>query len=153
MLNKEVYEAQFLDALRDTLETMAFAEVFPDDGENNAEIYSEGEFVWGKVDIKGSGDLIAAELAMPKSLAAEMADTMYSGMIPDPSNAVLDTTAELTNTLTGRFLLNLGKLAGNFTLSVPTTGEGLPELTNGGIVCQCIVDETHRVRAILFTNE
>ncbi len=149
MLDESYLKEELFNALRETIETMAFAEVMPDEDETIAEAAGGTELVWGRVTILAQ-QLRGAELVVPKELIASLTDTMYASDTPQGAEVYLDTVAELTNTLTGKFMLNLGEKAGGFVLQVPEMGTGLPDITGHHLVCHCMVDETHPVRVVLF---
>ncbi len=147
-LNKDELKEELFESLRDTLETMAFAEVLPDNNDSLFQISQDTEIIWSRVAIH-SEKLKSAELVLPLELAQDLADTMYAGMAPEEAGTVFDTVAELTNTLAGKFMLSLGGKAGDFFLDVPESGEGVPALGEGAVVSQCVVDEIHPVRITL----
>lgn len=149
-MTKDELRAALFQAVQDTLETMAFAEVRPYDESIDGEIDNDVDFLWGKVHLDTIHDLTGVEFCLPDEFAQEMADTMYAGMIEIEQNAVMDTVSELTNTLAGSFLLSFGEKAGKFVLSVPESGIGKAQPPASSIVCCCIVDEIHLVRAVLF---
>ena len=147
MLDEAYLKEELFNALRETMETMAFAEVMPDEDETIAEAATD--LVWGRVEILAK-QLKGAELVVPTELVAALTDTMYASDAPQAADVYLDTVAELTNTLTGKFMLNLGEKAGGFVLQVPEKGTGLPDIEGHHLVCHCMVDETHPVRVVLF---
>ena len=150
-MNRDELSAALFQSVQDTLETMAFAEVRPFDESTDSELFDDTiGYLWGKVNIDSIHDMSAVEFCLPNEFAKEMADTMYAGMIEIEHKAVMDTVSELTNTLAGSFLLSFGEKAGKFVLTVPDSGNGLSTPPAESIVCQCIVDETHIVRATLF---
>ncbi len=149
-MDREILGTALFESIRDTLETMAFAEVRPYDDSTDSKLDLDVEFLWGKVGIDCVHDMNAIEFCLPEEFASEMAETMYAGMIEIEKKAVMDTVAELTNTLAGSFLLSFGEKAGKFTLSVPESGEGKVMPPKESIVCQCVVDEMHSVRAVLY---
>lgn len=148
MLEEPYLLEQLYNALRETIETMAFAEVMLDEGTALGES-GGSDLVWGRVAIKA--DLLqGAELVVPVELIESLTDTMYAGDERQAQEVYLDTVAELTNTLTGKFMLNLGGKAGSFMLAVPDKGCGLPDISGRHLVCHCMVDETHPIRVVLF---
>lgn len=147
-VDKGMLSEHLFEALRDTLETMAFAEVLPNDSEEFNRIANLESVIWAKVTVN-SDFMRSVELSLPAELAGELADTMYAGMVPDDFNASMDTVAELTNTLAGSLMLNLGSEAGSFRLEVPQKGDGVNEPIEGALVCECIIDEVHPVRAVI----
>ncbi len=149
-MKREELRSALFQSVQDTLETMAFAEVRPYDESIDSMIDNDVDFLWGKVNIESVHEMNAVEFCLPEEFAKEMADTMYAGMIEVEQKAVMDTVAELTNTLAGSFFLGFGERAGKFVLSVPESGGGKSLPPPNSIVVKCIVDEMHLVRAILF---
>lgn len=153
MLEEDYLKEELYNALRDTIETMAFAEVMPDNELAISQVAdTSNDLVWGRVPIL-SEQLKGAELVVPVELIASLTDTMYASDEPQATEVYLDTVAELTNTLTGKFMLNLGEKAGGFTLQVPEKGQGLPDISGHHLVCHCMVDETHPLRVVLFLEK
>lgn len=152
MLDEHYLKEELYEAVRDTFETMAFAELMPDSGESmgNAALAQE-DIVWGRVGIV-SEQLKGAELAVPVELISDLANTMYAGALEADTTTFLDTVAELTNTLTGKLMLNLQDKLGKFVLQVPETGAGIPDISGAHVACFCMVDETHPVRVVLYLN-
>ncbi len=148
-MNKDELSAALFQSVQDTLETMAFAEVRPFDETIDEIVDGDVTFLWGKVHIDSIHEMSSVEFCLPNEFAKEMADTMYAGMIEIEQKAVMDTVAELTNTLAGSFLLSFGEKAGKFVLSVPESGTGKSTPPSESIICNCMVDETHFVRAVL----
>ena len=144
---------ELFEAVRNTLETMAFTEVTLFNPNDEKLVEESGDFLWGRVNIESSHNFNAIEFALPTEFATEMAETMFAGMVEIDEKTICDTVAELTNTLTGRFMLNLGEKAGKFVLSVPATGNGMIEAPDNTISCECIVDEIHSIRALLFLED
>ena len=150
-MNRDELSAALFQSVQDTLETMAFAEVRPYDKSIDSDLFdADIDYLWGKVTIDSIHDMSAVEFCLPNEFAKEMADTMYAGMIEIEQKAVMDTVSELTNTLAGSFLLSFGEKAGKFILKVPEAGNGLSTPPEESIICQCVVDEIHVVRASLF---
>lgn len=151
MLEEGYLREELYNALRETIETMAFAEVMPDESEAIAEAAGGTDLLWARVAIEAK-QLQGAELVVPAELIASLTDTMYASDEPHAAEVQLDTVAELANTLTGKFMLNLGDRAGGFVLKVPDKGTGLPDIKGHHLVCHCMVDETHPVRVVLFLD-
>ena len=150
MLDEAYLREELYNALRETIETMAFAEVMPDDEEAISQVAdTDNDLVWGRIAIE-SEQLKGAELVVPVELIASLTDTMYAGDTSRAMEVYLDTVAELANTLTGKFMLDLGDKVGGFVLHVPEKGAGLPEVAGHHLVCHCMVDETHPIRVVLF---
>lgn len=147
-MDREELKGDLYEALRDTLETMAFAEVLPANNDSLMQLADDSQVIWSKVGIH-SARLSGIELVVPAELAAELADTMYAGLAPEDAGTVQDTLAELANTLAGKFMLGLGSDVGDFFLDVPVSGEGVPNVSGDTVVCQSVVDEVHPVRIVL----
>ena len=82
---------------------------------------------------------------------------MYAGEdVQLDTPVVRDLIAELTNVLGGKLMLLLEELGGEFTLTVPDIGFGLPDISEAyssqGIVCKVVVDNEHPVIAALCFN-
>ena len=149
MLAEDFLKEALYNALRETIETMAFAEVMPDEGNALNQMAGGADLVWGRVGIE-SREIAGAELVVPVELIASLSETMYASGTEQAMDVYLDTVAELANTLTGKFMLDLGDKAGGFVLQVPEKGAGLPDVAGRHLVCHCMVDETHPVRVVLF---
>ena len=90
-----------------------------------------------------------------KQLAQELARTMYAGDNFQLDNPVLrDIIAELTNVLGGRLMLLLEEIGGKFTLEVPATGTGHPDLSDKDnhekVTCKVLVDGHYPVISVMF---
>ena len=93
-----------------------------------------------------------------KQLAQELARTMYAGddfQLDNP--ALRDIIAELTNVLGGRLMLLLEEIVGKFTLEVPVTGTGQPDLPVNTkcqtVTCKVFVDTAYPVISIMHFKD
>jgi len=213
----EQYGQLFFDAIRETLETMAFTEVVPysmkigerelldpdllrptvcmdtnlSDTKNDFSITdyrwtfpldSWGEYVkvpsleeseigraeridfdklmneqkdwcWACMKVN-SPELDSVWFIASKQLSLELARTMCAGNTSQFGNPVLnDIIAELTNVLGGRLVMLLEEIIGRFTLAVPKSGIGRPELPNNmdyeTVISKVFVDGVHPVIGVM----
>jgi CheY-specific phosphatase CheX len=104
-----------------------------------------------------SPDVHSVWFIIPQSLAGALMQNMYAGENVEMDTPVVrDLIAELTNVLGGRLMLLLEELGGEFTLTVPDIGFGLPDISEAyssqGIVCKVVVDNEHPVIVALCFN-
>lgn len=223
-MQHEHYAQLLFDAIRETLETMAFAEVVPysikigdqelvDPEKLNATVRIKPESpggdawgvtpspvtdgmwanpldAWSGADVSGSDeneilktekvdfarlmndqkdwcwaclkvnspDLDSIWLIVSKQLTLELARTMYADESFQMDSPILsDIIAELTNVLGGRLMLLLEEIVGRFTLEVPVTGTGQPELPDNmefeTVMCKVFVDGLYPVISVMcFKN-
>ncbi|MCL2118876.1 MAG: hypothetical protein FWH27_10670 [Planctomycetaceae bacterium] len=93
-----------------------------------------------------------------KQLAQELARTMYAGddfQLDNP--ALRDIIAELTNVLGGRLMLLLEETVGKFTLEVPVTGTGQPDLPDNThcetVTCKVFADHVYPIISMMYFKE
>ena len=209
----EQYGQLLLDAIRETLETMAFAEIIPysmkvgdkelvkcdklsatvqpnaspitdrmwanplDAWEDNVAlpipepiepkiteqmdfgklINEQDDWCWACMKVN-SPELDCIWFIVSKQLGLELANTMYAGDDYHLDHPVLrDIIAELTNVFGGRLMLLLEEAGDKFTLEVPTTGTGQPDLPDNTqtqtVTCKVFVDNTFPVISVMSFKE
>jgi hypothetical protein len=89
-----------------------------------------------------------------KQLAEELTRTMYAGDNAQLDDSALrDIIAELTNVLGGRLMLLLEEIIGKFTLEVPITGTGKPNLPDNtrfeSVTCKVFVDNVYPIISMM----
>jgi hypothetical protein len=112
-------------------------------------LIESGELCWARLKVN-SPDIDSIWFIASSQLAMELARTMYAGEELTTESPVLrDMIAELTNVLGGRMMLLLEDILGKFTLQVPETGTGMPELPDSteSVVCKVLVDGSYPVLA------
>ena len=115
------------------------------------------EWCWACMKVN-SPDVHSVWFIIPQSLAAALMHNMYAGESVELDTPIVrDLIAELTNVLGGRLMLLLEELGGEFTLTVPDIGFGLPDISEAyssqGIVCKVVVDSEHPVIVALCFNQ
>ena len=120
-------------------------------------VSEQAEWCWACMKVN-SPDVHSVWFIIPQSLAAALMENMYAGeSIELDTPVVRDLIAELTNVLGGRLMLLLEELGGEFTLTVPDIGFGLPDISEAysslGIVCKVVVDNEHPVIVALCFNQ
>ena len=113
----------------------------------------QDDWCWSCLKVN-SPELDAIWLIVSKQLAQELARTMYAGddfQLDSP--ALRDIIAELTNVFGGQLMLLLEEIIGKFTLEVPVTGIGHPDLPDPDktetVTCRVFVDGTYPVVSVL----
>jgi hypothetical protein len=119
-------------------------------------IAEETDWCWACMKVN-SPDVHSVWFIVSKGLANALALNMYAGEITDMNTPLIrDLIAELTNVLGGRLMLLLEEMGGEFTLTVPEIGFGLPDIPETqnlrNIICKVVVDGTHPVIAALCFN-
>jgi hypothetical protein len=112
-------------------------------------LIESGELCWARLKVN-SPDIDSIWFIASSKLAMELARTMYAGEELTTESPVLrDMIAELTNVLGGRMMLLLEDILGKFTLQVPETGTGMPDLPDSteSVVCKVLVDGSYPVLA------
>lgn len=114
---------------------------------------AQNDWCWACLKVN-SPELDAIWFIVSKQLAQELARTMYAGddfQLDNP--ALRDIIAELTNVLGGRLMLLLEEIIGKFTLEVPVTGTGQPELPDNAkfetVTCKVFVDGVYPVISVM----
>lgn len=120
MLNEKSREA-LLAAVMETLETMAFFEVTENDDFEQS--YVEDSAVWSEIVIQGQNGKLRMVLSIPEVFAREITAQVYADSVPVINNELLlDSVAELNNTISGSFMLSEGvNTKDHYTLSLPQT--------------------------------
>jgi CheY-specific phosphatase CheX len=121
-------EAALISAVVATLEGMAFEQIERVDAAPD-EPASDEVNLWVSLEIIRplKGQVI---MEMPWSYTALMARAMYGELEGEiPGDVIWDTLAELSNTLAGRFLLDLLGPHQDYALGFPITGRGLCPVT------------------------
>ena len=119
-------------------------------------VATKTEWCWACMKVN-SPDVHSVWFIIPQGLAAALMENMYAGeSVKMDTPIVRDLIAELTNVLGGRLMLLLEELGGEFTLTVPDIGFGLPDISEAyssqGIVCKVVVDNEHPVIVALCFN-
>jgi len=114
------------------------------------------EWCWACMKVN-SPDVHSVWFIISQGLAGALMQNMYAGENVELNTPVVrDLIAELTNVLGGRLMLLLEELGGEFTLTVPDIGFGLPDISEAyssqGIVCKVVVDNEHPVIVALCFN-
>ena len=116
-------------------------------------VKKQNDWCWASMRVN-SPELDCIWFIVSQQLARELARTMYAGddfQLDNP--ALRDIIAELTNVLGGRLMLLLEVILGKFTLEVPSTGTGYPELPDNvqheTVTCKVFVDSTYPVICVL----
>ena len=128
----------------------------PKEADFDAIVSSQTEWCWACMKVN-SPDVHSVWFIIPQSLAGALMQNMYAGENVEMDTPVVrDLIAELTNVLGGRLMLLLEELGGEFTLTVPDIGFGLPDISEAyssqGIVCKVVVDNEHPVIVALCFN-
>ena len=118
---------------------------------------TQTEWCWACMKVN-SPDVHSVWFIIPQSLARALMENMYAGESVEMDTPIVrDLIAELTNVLGGRLMLLLEELGGEFTLTVPDIGFGLPDISEAyssqGIVCKVVVDNEHPVIVALCFNQ
>jgi hypothetical protein len=134
-----------IEAVRDTFETMTFMEVMLPVEESGLEIE---EPLWAAIEIMKPVQ-VRFILVLPNALAEEVTETLFT---PDPDtplseNLVLDTLAELVNTIGGRLMSDLVGVDQTLKLSLPEYGRGMPESKEAKII-NLSVEEMYPITVI-----
>ena len=111
------------------------------------------EWCWACMKVN-SPELDSIWLIASKQLTLELARTMCAGNDSQFGNPVLnDIIAELTNVLGGRLVMLLEEIIGRFTLEVPVSGIGRPELPSimdyEIVISNVFVDELYPVVGVM----
>ena len=119
-------------------------------------VATQTEWCWACMKVN-SPDVHSVWFIIPQSLAGALMQNMYAGENVEMDTPIVrDLIAELTNVLGGRLMLLLEELGGEFTLTVPDIGFGLPDISEAyssqGIVCKVVVDNEHPVIVALCFN-
>jgi hypothetical protein len=120
-------------------------------------VTTQTEWCWACMNVN-SPDVHSVWFIIPRSLAHALMENMYAGEdVQLDTPIVRDLIAELTNVLGGRLMLLLEEMGGEFTLTVPDIGFGLPDIseayTSQGVVCKVVVDNEHPVIVALCFNQ
>ncbi len=146
MTEKPDFKTVAGDAVRNTFEAIAFAEVLPVAEIENAEIARclEKEAVWAQLPL-GAPLGGEARLQLTRTHAEALVRTVAWGNQEEvPEERLLDAVAELLNTLAGNMLCLLLPQEESFTLGLPKTGIGsMPELHQPILTCLFRVDEQY----------
>jgi len=128
----------------------------PKEADFDQMVIEHTEWCWACMKVN-SPDVHSVWFIIPQSLAAALMHNMYAGEDVELDTPIVrDLIAELTNVLGGRLMLLLEELGGEFTLTVPDIGFGLPDISEAyssqGIVCKVVVDNEHPVIVALCFN-
>ena len=116
-------------------------------------VNEQDDWCWASMGVN-SPELDCIWFLVSKQLAQELARTMYAGdefQLDNP--ALRDIIAELTNVLGGRLMLLLEEIVGKFTLEVPATGTGQPNIPDNTehemVTCKVLVDGQYPVISVM----
>jgi len=128
----------------------------PKEADFDQMVVTHTEWCWACMKVNAP-DVHSVWFIIPQSLAAALMQNMYAGEDVELDTPIVrDLIAELTNVLGGRLMLLLEELGGEFTLTVPDIGFGLPDISEAysaqGIVCKVVVDNEHPVIVALCFN-
>jgi hypothetical protein len=128
----------------------------PKEADFDAMVGGQKDWCWACMKVN-SPDVHSVWFIIPRSLAGALMQNMYAGEDTSFDTPVVrDLIAELTNVLGGRLMLLLEEMGGEFTLTVPDIGFGLPDISEAyssqGIVCKVVVDNEHPVIVALCFN-
>jgi len=117
----------------------------------------QDDWCWSCLKVN-SPELDAIWFLVSKKLALQLAQTMYAGDDFELDTPILrDIIAELTNVLGGRLMLLLEEVVGKFTLEVPQTGTGRPQLPDSSnvesVLCKVLVDNAYPVIGVMCFRE
>ena len=120
-------------------------------------VAGQTEWTWACMRVN-SPDVHSVWFIVPQGLAHSLMQNMYAGESMQLDTLLIkDLIAELTNVLGGRLMLLLEELGGEFTLTVPDIGFGMPDLTESsilqGVVCKVVVDSEHPIIVVLCFNQ
>ena len=120
-------------------------------------VSGQSEWCWACMKVN-SPDVHSVWFIIPQSLARALMENMYAGESTELDTPIVkDLIAELTNVLGGRLMLLLEEMGGEFTLTVPEIGFGMPDIseayTENGVVCKVVVDSEHPVIIALCFNK
>ena len=123
----------------------------------NSLVDNQEDWIWSCMRVN-SPDIHSIWFVVSKSLAVELANSMYAGEgLELDSPVIRDLVAELTNVLGGRLMLLLEKMGGQFTLAVPDIGIGLPTMPDSStmetILCKVLVDGEYPVMSSICFNK
>ena len=116
-------------------------------------VTKQDDWCWASMEVN-SPELDCIWFIVSKQLAQELACTMYAGEDFQLDNPALrDIISELTNVLGGRLMLLLEDMVGKFTLEVPTTGTGQPDLSDNTqhetVTCKVLVDNAYPIICVM----
>lgn len=116
-----------LSALANTIEHLAFTEIVPAP-EPRGDLLDDNA-MWGSVDVRMpfSGSVI---VIMPGAMVTEFTDTIWCGEEEDIEATKRDFIKEIANTVAGRMVAASVSRELTFALTLPKTGDGLPEHFN-----------------------
>lgn len=119
---------------------------------------TQDEWCWARLNVN-SPELESIWFIVSQQLATQLGRMMYAMEdVETNTQALGDIIAELTNVLGGRLMLLLEEIIGKFTLEVPITGTGHPQLPDNAILetvmCKVLVDGVYPVISLLcFRNK
>lgn len=142
----------FLLALRETMEEMAFAVVDAldeDDRDNYA--FDEESALWSKVSIDSRlKGVSSVGILLSRELVDFLINNMYSdSVVMEKDQQEKDTIAELTNILVGKFMIRVEDIMGDFSLSLPEVGIGGAAFSSDSLDLECIIAEKYYMQAVV----
>ena len=120
-------------------------------------VENQDDWCWACMKVN-SPDIHSVWFIVSKGLANALAQNMYAGEEFQLDNPLIrDLIAELTNVLGGRLMLLLEEMGGEFTLTVPEIGFGMPKIpetaTLETVLCKVVVDGEYPVIVALCFNQ
>lgn len=143
---------QLLSATQKTFETITFASV------ENAEEYDSpfehpetSSLFHSSIDIHcADNSTFKMEIAISKRYLGELLQSVNPMIETITDNDLIDMIGELTNTLSGSFMLQLEALTGEFKLGLPISQEGIDLSDNPILSHTYIIDDVNPVYVGLF---
>ncbi|MGL4593454.1 MAG: hypothetical protein ACRCUY_01855 [Thermoguttaceae bacterium] len=119
-------------------------------------VATQEDWCWARMSVN-SPDINSVWFIVSKGLANALAQNMYAGEEFQLENSIVrDIVAELTNVLGGRLMILLEEMGGQFTLTVPELGFGMPQFDDSQVLetvmCKVVVDGEYPVLAALCFN-
>ncbi len=120
-------------------------------------VEDQDDWCWACMKVN-SPEVHSVWFIVSKGLARALAENMYAGESFELDTPLIrDLIAELTNVLGGRLMLLLEEMGGQFTLTVPEIGFGMPQIPENQlletILCKIVVDGEFPVIVALCFNQ
>lgn len=149
---EERITTDFFEALRETMEDMAFAVVDKLDEDLRDEYdFDEDNAFWAKLSIESKlHGVSSVGVVLSQELADFLISNMYSDFVAmDREQQESDAMAELANILVGKFMIKVEDIMGDFTLSLPEVGKGPVLFAENAIEIECIIAEKYYMQAVV----
>ncbi len=120
-------------------------------------VENQDDWCWACMKVN-SPEVHSVWFIVSKGLARALAENMYAGEAFELDNPLIrDLISELTNVLGGRLMLLLEEMGGQFTLTVPEIGFGMPQIPETQVLetvlCKVVVDGEFPVIVALCFNQ